>query len=468
VTEPRRRSVWPPLLGLLALAAGFFVMLQLKPDGADSYPKHWDARVLTAVRFVEHDRGLAFKHPVAVEFLRPAQFVRHLTGRSRNSDAWGELDDQAAELISVGLVPDTANLGLARNQLSKASVLGFYDFSSQHIVVRGNRLSAAATVTVVHELTHALQDQYFHVGRISADLGAHSSGGQQDGRSDAFQAVVEGDARRVELDYVRSLTPSQRATVTTEEEAVSRSAESATGAVPSVLVASADMPYTLGRAFVDYQRQVAGPQGVAGLFRRWPGSAMEILQPWRYTAGDAPTAVAVPAAPDGADVFDAGSFGAFNWYLLLAERLEPAQALAAADEWAGDGFVAYRTNGQACFRADVRATAGRTLRAALLAWARAVPALHATVRGASSLRVQSCAPGPDGKLAVPERSVTALEYATDRIDVATAFLRSGTRAPAAACEATRLLARLPVRDILRTSPSARTRKIERQVSASCK
>ena len=123
-----RRRVWPPLLGLLALAAGAFVLVHLqRSSGGNDYPKHWDARVQAAVSFVEQDRGLRFKHPVKVEFLSPSAFTAQVTGGGDSGDNQGSagvMDDTAAELAAAGLVPSGLDLSKALKQLRGSSVLG--------------------------------------------------------------------------------------------------------------------------------------------------------------------------------------------------------------------------------------------------------------------------------------------------------------------------------------------------------
>ena len=68
------------------------------------------------------------------------------------------------------------------------------------MVIRGKNLADVATrVTVVHELTHALQDQHF-------DLNKLTDATKTSGADTALTALIEGDAVRVENKYVDALS----------------------------------------------------------------------------------------------------------------------------------------------------------------------------------------------------------------------------------------------------------------------
>src|SRR5581483_11965054 len=48
-------------------------------DSGPTYPSAWDPRVASLAAYVEEHRGLKFKHPVYVEFLSDAEFVKQVT-----------------------------------------------------------------------------------------------------------------------------------------------------------------------------------------------------------------------------------------------------------------------------------------------------------------------------------------------------------------------------------------------------
>ena len=67
--------------GLLLSVIGFLPSACGSGSEAPKYPDAFDPRVADLVDFVEAVRGLAFLHPVFVDFLDEEAFVAHLTER---------------------------------------------------------------------------------------------------------------------------------------------------------------------------------------------------------------------------------------------------------------------------------------------------------------------------------------------------------------------------------------------------
>lgn len=79
---------------------------------------------------------------------------------------------------------------------------GFYDDVTGRLVVRGDRFGAYEEMVLVHELTHALQDQWFQLDRPELQDGGEAGG--------AFGALIEGDAMRVMLAWEEAQPPDVR------------------------------------------------------------------------------------------------------------------------------------------------------------------------------------------------------------------------------------------------------------------
>jgi hypothetical protein len=131
----------------------------------DDYPSSWDPRVADLVGFVERARGHDFRHPVPVSFLTDEEYGARtrtdsatLTDEDRESIAQDE-----AIFRALGLIDADVDLLEAQNDLTDAGTLAFYDPAEEEIVVRGNELTPDLRVTLVHELTHTLQDQTFPI-----------------------------------------------------------------------------------------------------------------------------------------------------------------------------------------------------------------------------------------------------------------------------------------------------------------
>jgi hypothetical protein len=189
-------------LVVLGVAAGAFAWAQ-RDRG---YPEEWDSRVVELVEFVELERGLDFDHPVEVNFLTPEEYgnaTRISEGELTDADRQA-LDEQASMLRALGMANGDLDLFEAGNDMADTGTLAFYDPGTEEIVVRGTEIDVTLEATLVHELTHALQDQHFDLDAATRDLDPNDS--DDTARYHAYTALVEGDAMRIELGYVDRLS----------------------------------------------------------------------------------------------------------------------------------------------------------------------------------------------------------------------------------------------------------------------
>src|SRR5215467_7413686 len=155
-----------------------------------------DAFVPEAVSFVESHRGLQFKHRVKVQHLSDEDFSKRVIELQRRDRA--SFDRQAKVLRALGLIPPNVDPEKAEEELLSGGVIGFYDPATKELQVRGNSASVCVKHVVVHELTHAIQDQWF-------SLNVQTSSGNDDADT-AYITLVEGDAVRIESAYIATLS----------------------------------------------------------------------------------------------------------------------------------------------------------------------------------------------------------------------------------------------------------------------
>jgi len=408
----RSQAVGLALVAVLAAGAGGLIRLNRGGPSGPPHPAHWDPSIVPLVRFVEENRGLRFDHPVAVDYLSDADFRRAVADENAESPQQ-ERDDEAAAR-ALGLPVGKNGLAVAGSTLSGEGITAYYDDGTGRIDVRGTDLTVDRRATIVHELTHALQDQHFDISR----QGSYRSGD----RNAAFEAVVEGDAARLEDAYVDSLPKADQDAYDAEEAAGNAAYDAGIAGVPDWLSATSDFPYSVGESFTEAVAAAGGGAAVDRALQSPPAAVAEIMQPARYLRGDRPRAVPAPTAPAGDRVARRDDLGALKWLLLLAERVPAADALRAADAWGGDAYLAYEDAGRICVKADVAGVAPGAddrLAGVLSAWARAMPAASgASVshRG-GVVGLASCDPGP---AAFPGGSVPhshvdeAMKLLTDR------------------------------------------------------
>src|SRR5262245_40527427 len=192
-----RPSIAVRTLVVLMVAAAVPACWPAAAVAATKPPLSWDLRVERLVQFVEKERGLEFDHPVRVRFLDDAAFRERVAAWSGDETAKErELDAlEASDLYALGLATEVIDLAGAQAASDETDVLGFYDEDTKEMVVRGRDLSDTdVRMTVVHELTHALQDQHFGLHRLDKEFGGPG-----------IDALVEGDAELVTYAYLYSL-----------------------------------------------------------------------------------------------------------------------------------------------------------------------------------------------------------------------------------------------------------------------
>jgi hypothetical protein len=317
--------------------------------------------VPVAERFVEQHRGHTFKAPVQVTLLADADFRKRLLANQGDTSA---IETTSKELKALHLINTSVDLNSAANGLLGAGVSGFYDYSSKSLVVRGVAATPYVREVLVHELTHALQDQYFGIHRPELEKA-------NDERFAAFQAVFEGDAVRIQNEYHQAMTPQEQYQSDQEQAAQGGGVP---GDTPRVLLEILSFPYVAGPRFVAALAQEGGTPAVDDAFVHPPVSTEQILNVNAYLAGRQPRIVAVPHA-DGT-AFDHGVNGEFGLLLLFEAAGEsPTEARGAADLWGGDEYVAWDHGAGACVRLATVADSTDdqpTLDSALSSYARSV------------------------------------------------------------------------------------------------
>src|SRR5205814_398061 len=101
----------------------------------------------------------------------------------------------------------------------------------------------ALKVTLVHEFIHVLQDQHFGVGQERTNQFETSQ------QASSFRALVEGDAVRIENEFIMSLSDSDRQAYKTTHSKEVDNATAGLSNVPIALQALQTAPYLFGPPF---------------------------------------------------------------------------------------------------------------------------------------------------------------------------------------------------------------------------
>lgn len=328
--------------------------------------------------FVEAHRGLKFSKPLAVTLLDDAKFRARILALAEQDDAL--LVRTGHELEALGLLRPGVDLRKARDALLGSAVVGFYDPKTEQLVVRGAKLTPYVRSTLAHEITHAVQDQNFHINRPEYDK-------SEDEISTGFSAVAEGDAVRIQDEYVATLSKRDQQSAAAEEAKIGSGIDMSK--IPPVMLQLLAFPYTTGRQFVGALIRGGGQARLDTAFKQPPSTTEQVLHPAKFLAGEGPKQVADP--PADAAVVDKGVVGELVLRLMLGTVVSGDETNRAALGWGGDRYVAWDKGSGVCVRGSWvmdSPTDLDELRGALTKWA--AQQSNATVSGTDSVILTSC------------------------------------------------------------------------------
>lgn len=343
-----------------ALAPAFVLCLTLSGIPTLTAAQAPDASFEALVRKVEEVRGLRFRRPVSREVVTSEgmrQELRREMALEYKPGDWAPLE---ATLKAFRLIPATADLKQLLTSLMEQQAAGLYDPRSKRLfVLKGGMPSGGSgaedllkeagldleDASLVHELTHALDDQNFDLLSLPVEERF-----DQD-RSWAAMAVVEGDATWVMMQFMfGSLGFEGDATDSLEglDSMMSVAGLSLGEDVPRYVQENLLGWYLRGLAFVKRVRARGGAEAVDALFRKPPQSTEQVLHPEKYFAGEAPSRFSVHLPPAWTDAgyreYTAGVWGELNAKIILEElNITGDRAVRASEGWSGDAFVTART-----------------------------------------------------------------------------------------------------------------------------
>ena len=392
VGKSRSRLIGASLaaITLVAGAVGYVRHQSAQP----SYPASWDPRVEPVAAFVQSERGLHWKHPVKVEFLPAARFNALMAKESAPDPKSADQTQAVFDVMrAVGVASGNVDLGRSEQQFAQSDVVGQYVDSDRTVYVSGDQLTPYVRSVLAHELTHALQAQYFDLQKMSS--------GQADDES-AVTALIEGDAMRVQDAYEQTLSQADQDALATEEQQGSSQADSqnAQDGIPQFLVDQAQFPYDFGPTFVESQYGKGGNPAVDEAFRNPPTLDSQIVDPEMFVAGSPAPKVAAPPLPKGArQVLPPSGFGEVSLLEMLGDQLGFAPAWSALQGWTADQVIAYRQAGRVCVDIAVLndgPDSASSLLQAGQAWESHLQS--ATVaRSGATVDFHACDPGPSWK-----------------------------------------------------------------------
>jgi hypothetical protein len=337
---------------LFALAAAPAAPQDEKKDPQEDYRKKTEKHRKTVTSL----RGLEFKKDVTVGAYSKQELLDFLKEELDREFPREKAERFQRAYAKFGLLPEDMDLYDALMKLFGSSIAGFYHPKTKELrlIKPGEEKDPEAeamkalgmdmeAITLVHELTHAAQDQNFELSTLPLDDETN------DDLILAIKSVIEGDANLVGWKFALKerfeagigLINAQFKTGQLPGEAAS---------LPAYLRLSLTFPYGYGGDFVlkGVRNSPGGLKDISRLLKDFPLSSEQILHPAKYyEERDNPILVTLP---DLAKLFGApwkesvnNVHGEFSIGLLLREfkgdDLTFADARRASEGWGGDRYV---------------------------------------------------------------------------------------------------------------------------------
>jgi hypothetical protein len=312
------------------------------------------------LEFDSKQTGLPIRKEVKRKLTSRDEVVSYLTKHMNDEDAQ-RLRRSELVLKKFGLLPRDFDLEKLLVALLREQVAGYYDPKTKTVNLLDWVPMEEQEPVMAHELTHALQDQYVglqkwmkkgekDLGEIKKDPTANDI--ENDEMDDARQAVVEGQAETIMIQY--ALAPAGRSIADAPDLLDAMEASMVNGTpdstvfkdAPIFIKESLTFPYSYGMEFVVKLMQKGGKQkAFAGVLQNPPHTTRQIMEPDTYLSGERIEPIGVPDFKrDFKDYkkFDIGAMGEFDVAVLIEQYAGKQASKLLYPEWRGGYYYAAR------------------------------------------------------------------------------------------------------------------------------
>ncbi len=312
------------------------------------------------LQFASEDTGLPIKRKVNRRLTKRDEVQAYIEKNLREDKDAQRLERSSAVLKKFGLLPRNFNLSTFLVQMLREQVAGYYDPKTTSINLLNWLDQDQQKPVLAHELTHALQDQSFGLEKFMKSPEDDDSAKRSktptiddirtDEQSSARQAVVEGQAMVVLLDYTlaptgKTLLDSPQIVEALKQGMLVGSADSpAFRDAPIFLKEELTFPYRFGLDFTAALLKAGGKQlAYAGAFTNPPKTTREIMEPQTYLERETLEPLKIIDMQKDFkdyDAFDIGAMGEFDVDILVEQFGGRDEADAIYPEWRGGYYFA--------------------------------------------------------------------------------------------------------------------------------
>src|SRR6202167_2313271 len=311
--------------------------------------------------FASDDTQLPVHHEVKKRLITREQVEKYILEKFKDDKDAKRMQREEIVLKKFGLLDRDFELQPFLVSLLKEQIAGYYDNKTKTVNLLDWVSPEEQKPVIAHELTHALQDQHTDLDRwepdepdtVSKDVTEDNKRLEVDERDTARDAVLEGQAMAVYLDYTlmpagKSLLTSPDVMRTPKDDTDTSDSSPVMARAPLLLQQSLLFPYRDGLGFEQRLLKDKGAQyAFAGVLDRPPSSSYEIMNPIAYERKATVPLLRMPDVHGLLEVdyqpYDIGVMGELDVRILTELFGGPEEAAILTPQWRGGLYYAVQS-----------------------------------------------------------------------------------------------------------------------------
>ena len=302
-------------------------------------------------------RNLKFINDVSIGVVTRENIKSHIENNLQQNMG-KKLEDISLAYAKLGILPRGVDLRTNLLSFYSSQTLAFYDSRTKEVFLAGDpnegsdtaMLGEAHEKLIVHELTHALQDQHFLLG---SRLRALDNGD----KALALRSIAEGDAVLTEYAYsFGGMIGGMNGWLSGYIRQVFNPgvAEKILPDTPALIRDKLLFQHRAGTMFLSHLLGKHGWSPINHIYEHPPLSTEQVLHPAKYfEVPDPPTRLILNDlsglfSPEWREM-ENDTLGELVVQCLFEQFLGPSEATVVANGWDGDRFVAYRNGDEVAF-----------------------------------------------------------------------------------------------------------------------
>jgi hypothetical protein len=308
--------------------------------------------------FASQDTDLPIRHEVKRRLISRDQVEKYILDKFHEDKDAKRMQREEVVLKKFGLLDRDFQLQTFLVSLLKEQIAGYYDNKTKTVNLLDWVSPDEQKPVMAHELTHALQDQHTDLEKwepddpdtISKDVAEDNKRLASDERDTARDAVLEGQAMAVYIDYIlkpkgKSLLTSPDVMRTPQEDLDASDSSPVMDRAPLLLKQSLLFPYRDGLGFEQKLLKDKGPKyAFAEVLDRPPSTSFEIMNPIAYEQHVTVPLLTMPDVHPLLDKdyqpLDVGVMGMLDVRILTELFGGPEMAAILTPQWKGGLYFA--------------------------------------------------------------------------------------------------------------------------------